>query len=162
MGRNGDRVEVLPGPAAREDRAAALQSTFSVQANAIMRKNFVFQKRSWANNLCLLLTPVLLCALLGILQALINILLNGDSFKCGCKCIEFSATDPTNCLARDKNICGLQYSDVDQAVYCPITSPAEWPALLQVSTLSEKFRGLPRQNNVDRYELNTLLWCSAH
>lgn len=134
MGRRADRVEALPG-AAGGDRAAALQSTFSVQANAIMRKNIVFQKRSWANNCCLLATPVVLCALLGILQALINILLNGESFKCGCQCIEYSATDPTNCLKRDNNVCGLQYSDVDQAKYCPLPSPAQWPALLQVSCI---------------------------
>jgi hypothetical protein len=136
MVSNGDRVEVLGGPRRSDaERAAALQSTFGVQANAIMRKNFVYQKRSWNSNCCLLLTPVLLCAILGILQALINIVFSGDSFKCGCLCVEYSPSDPTKCLQRDDTRCGLQYSDVDQAVYCPIPSPTEWPPLLQVGRL---------------------------
>ncbi|RRT74416.1 hypothetical protein BHE74_00028859 [Ensete ventricosum] len=49
-------------------------------------------------------------------QRVINNELNKDKFQCGCQ----------------GGICGLQYSTLDQADTCPISSPPQWSALVQV------------------------------
>ncbi len=36
------------------------------------------------------------------------------------------------CTVYDKDRCGLAYSGSNQAIYCNITSPSIWPALMQV------------------------------
>lgn len=46
--------------------------------------------------------------------------------KCGCACID--ANGNGTC----ETMCGIEYSNLDQAAACPIPSPQEWPPLLQL------------------------------
>lgn len=96
------------------------------QANALLRKNLTFQKRNMGANVRLILFPFFLCLLLVLLQSIINNELNKASNKCGCTCID------TDGDGQCEQVCGLQYSTVDQSFTCPIPSPPEWPPLLQV------------------------------
>ncbi|KAL8123533.1 hypothetical protein AgCh_011491 [Apium graveolens] len=96
------------------------------QANALLRKNLTFQKRNMKENARLILFPFVLCLLLVLLQNIINNELNKASNKCGCTCID------TNGDGQCEEVCGIQYSTVDQSFTCPIPSPPEWPPLLQV------------------------------
>uniref|UniRef100_A0A803N332 ABC transporter domain-containing protein n=1 Tax=Chenopodium quinoa TaxID=63459 RepID=A0A803N332_CHEQI len=96
------------------------RASFSTQANALLRKNLVFQRRNKRSNCCLIIFPVLLCVLLAVLQRAIDNELNKDKYKCGCAQVN------------GKTECGIQYSTLDQASSCPIPNPQKWPALLQL------------------------------
>ncbi|KAF5734705.1 ABC transporter A family member 7 [Tripterygium wilfordii] len=101
-------------------------SSFWTQANALLRKNLTFQKRNISANVRLISFPFFLSVLLVLIQSLVNNQLDSASNNCGCACID------TNGDGRCERVCGLQYSDLDQAGTCPIPSPQEWPPLLQI------------------------------
>ncbi|EHA8592550.1 putative ABC transporter A family member 7 [Cocos nucifera] len=50
-------------------------ASFFAQADALLRKNLVFQKRKSCTNICTILFPVFICLLVGSLQTGVNILL---------------------------------------------------------------------------------------
>ncbi|KAA8542403.1 hypothetical protein F0562_023461 [Nyssa sinensis] len=101
-------------------------ASFWTQANALLRKNLTFQKRNIKANIRLILFPFVLCLLLVLIQGLINRELDKPSNRCGCTCID------NNGDGQCERVCGIQYSTLDQANSCPITSPPEWPPLLQI------------------------------
>ncbi|KAG7951590.1 hypothetical protein I3843_12G015600 [Carya illinoinensis] len=101
-------------------------ASFWTQANALLRKNVTYQKRNIKTNIRLISFPFILCILLVALQAFINSQLDKPSNNCGCTCRD--TTGDGKC----EKVCGLEYSDLDQAATCPIPNPPEWPPLLQV------------------------------
>ncbi|XP_045792339.1 ABC transporter A family member 7-like isoform X4 [Trifolium pratense] len=104
------------------------QSSFWTQANALFRKSLTFQKRNVKTNVRLILLPLILCVLLVLLQNLIDYLNDKTTvFKCGCVCPNQRET----CDDSEK-LCGVQYSDQTQAIFCKIPNPPEWPPLLQL------------------------------
>ncbi|KAG0592931.1 hypothetical protein KC19_1G291300 [Ceratodon purpureus] len=131
------------GRAGDSSGVTARQTSKATQANALFRKNLTFQKRNWRTNCCLVFFPIFLCILLVVIQTAINNLLSGSDFQCGCQ----NVPDPNGGPA--KKVCGLQYSNSDQAVWCGIPNPAPWPAVLQVpepqnrATKSSEFQDLP-------------------
>ncbi|XP_039117389.1 ABC transporter A family member 7-like [Dioscorea cayenensis subsp. rotundata] len=96
------------------------------QANALLRKNLIFQKRNLKTNIGVVVFPVILCVLLVVLQNMVNHELEKPKNRCGCRCVGVRA-DGT-CEA----VCGIEYSTLIQAATCPIPSPPAWPPLLQV------------------------------
>ncbi|XP_039688859.1 ABC transporter A family member 7 isoform X2 [Medicago truncatula] len=105
-------------------------SSFCTQANALLRKNLTFQKRNVKTNIRLILLPLILCVLLVVLQHLIDSLLDTPDFKCGCAC----PNKRTTCNDSEK-VCGVQYSNQNQLLTCPVPHPPEWPPLLQLPTV---------------------------
>ncbi|KAF2927371.1 hypothetical protein DAI22_06g200400 [Oryza sativa Japonica Group] len=105
---------------------ASRPPSFTAQTNALLRKNLIFQKRNRKGTIRLIIVPIYLCLLLTILQRVINSVLDKPKFRCGCKCVDVNGTG--SC----QNVCGIQYSTLDQAGSCPIPNPPEWPALLQL------------------------------
>ncbi|XP_068464668.1 ABC transporter A family member 7-like isoform X1 [Phaseolus vulgaris] len=103
---------------------------FSTQANALLRKNFTFQKRNVKTNVRLILFPVVLCLLLFVLQLLFDTQFDKSIFKCGCACAD-NRTEISRCPDSEKR-CGVQYSNSFQAALCSIPNPVEWPPLLQL------------------------------
>ncbi|CAI9112239.1 OLC1v1012658C1 [Oldenlandia corymbosa var. corymbosa] len=101
-------------------------ASFSTQANALLRKNVTFQKRNIRSNLRLVIFPFLLCLVLNLIQVLVNRELDKPSFRCGCTCVD------TDGDGKCEEKCGIEYSSMDQAPFCPIPSPPEWPPLLQI------------------------------
>ncbi|KAG5618189.1 hypothetical protein H5410_018013 [Solanum commersonii] len=101
-------------------------ASFSTQANALLRKNFTFQKRDIKSNIRLISVPIILCLLLVFLQNWVNKELDKPWNRCGCKCV--GKNDEGKC----EEVCGIEYSDLNQAVSCSIPSPLEWPPLLQI------------------------------
>ena len=53
-----------------------------------MKKNLAYQRRNRSQNICLVISPVLLCSLLAVLQLVINNAFNTRDNNCGCKCLE--------------------------------------------------------------------------
>ncbi|XAR50077.1 Quaternary-amine-transporting ATPase [Bertholletia excelsa] len=102
------------------------RANFWTQADALLRKNLTFQKRNIKANVRLILFPLVLCLLLVLIQNMVNKEFDKAKNKCGCTCIN------TNGDGQCKQVCGLQYSTLDQASTCPVPSPPEWPPLLQV------------------------------
>ncbi|KAL6603879.1 hypothetical protein ACP70R_044240 [Stipagrostis hirtigluma subsp. patula] len=115
-----------PSAAARAAAAASRPPSFASQTNALLRKNLIFQRRNRKGTIRLIIVPIYLCVILSVLQRVINNVLDKPKFKCGCKCVDVNSTGPC------QNVCGIQYSTLDQAGSCPIPNPPEWPALLQV------------------------------
>ncbi|KAM3191966.1 hypothetical protein ACQJBY_069292 [Aegilops geniculata] len=105
---------------------ASRPPSFASQTNALLRKNLIFQKRNRKATIRLIIVPIYLCVLLSVLQRVINNSLDKPKYKCGCMCVDVNGTGPC------QNVCGIQYSTLDQADSCPIPNPPEWPALLQV------------------------------
>lgn len=101
-------------------------ASFWTQANALLRKNLTYQKRNMKTNVRLILFPFLLCLLLVLIQSLIDNELDKPKYRCGCTCID------TNGDGRCEEVCGVQFSTLEQASSCPIESPPEWPPLLQM------------------------------
>ncbi|ERN03835.1 ABC transporter A family member 7 [Amborella trichopoda] len=101
-------------------------ATFFTQADALLRKNLTFQKHNMRTNCGLIAFPIYLCIIILTIQVLINNELDKPKNKCGCQCID--ANGDGTC----ENVCGIQYSSLDQVGTCPIPSPPTWPALLQV------------------------------
>ncbi|MEW5307614.1 MAG: hypothetical protein WDW36_009993 [Sanguina aurantia] len=116
------------------------------------------QRRSWVQNLALVLLPMFFSSLLVILQFVINdSLLSGSSYTCGCKCLRCcdtviagngtsfqtchnaTADSPcsaySNCQVHNSSECGSQYSTNEQAVFCAVDTPAVWPPALQAALL---------------------------
>lgn len=88
---------------------------------------FLFwQKRNKKTNIRLISFPFLLCLLLVLIQALVNSQLDKPANKCGCACVD------KNGDGQCEKVCGLEYSDSDQATTCPIEHPPEWIPLLQI------------------------------
>ncbi|KAM3703643.1 hypothetical protein ACJW30_04G113300 [Castanea mollissima] len=105
---------------------SAGSSSFWTQANALLRKNLTYQKRNIKENIRLISFPFFLCLLLVLLQALINQQLDKPSNNCGCKCTNTAGNGQCN------EVCGLEYSDIDQAATCAIPNPPGFPPLLQI------------------------------
>lgn len=84
------------------------------------------QKRNMKTNIRLISFPFVLCLLLVLIQALVNHELDKPENKCGCSCVD------TNGDGKCEKVCGLEFSDFDQGATCPISSPPEWPPLLQI------------------------------
>ncbi|XP_058110844.1 ABC transporter A family member 7 [Magnolia sinica] len=101
-------------------------ASFFTQANALLRKNIIFQKRNMKTNVRLIAFPFLLCLLLLLMQNLINHELDKPKNRCGCTCIDRDGDGVC------ENVCGIEYSTLDQVATCPIPSPPEWPAFVQV------------------------------
>ncbi|THU59095.1 hypothetical protein C4D60_Mb03t21380 [Musa balbisiana] len=91
-------------------------ASFFTQANALLRKNLTFQKRNLKTNIGIVAFPILLCAVIVLIQKVVEEEMNKYGHRCGCQ----------------GGVCGIQYSSLDQFDACPISSPFEWPALLQV------------------------------
>ncbi|KAJ4895630.1 ABC transporter A family member 8 [Raphanus sativus] len=87
------------------------------QADALLRKNLVFQKRNIWSNVRLVTIPFFLCLLLVVIQMLFDSQFSADHGQCGCL---------------NENTCGLRYSTSDQAAFCAIPSPSQWTPLLQI------------------------------
>ncbi|XP_016465224.1 ABC transporter A family member 7-like isoform X2 [Nicotiana tabacum] len=109
-------------------------ASFWTQANALLRKNLIFQKRDVKSNIRLISVPIILCLLLVLIQNLVNKNLDTPSNRCGCKCVD------KNGDGKCEEVCGIEYSDLGQASNCPIPSPSEWPPLLQIPAL--KYRAV--------------------
>ncbi|TVT96654.1 hypothetical protein EJB05_58124 [Eragrostis curvula] len=106
--------------------AASRPPSFTSQTNALLRKNLIFQKRNRKGTIRLIIVPIYLCVILSVIQRVINNELDKPKYRCGCKCVDVNGTG--SC----QNVCGIQYSTLDQAASCPIPNPPKWPALVQV------------------------------
>ncbi|KAM3246934.1 ABC transporter A family member 7 isoform X2 [Capsicum annuum] len=109
------RANLVRGPA-----------TFTTQANALLIKNLTSQKRDFKSNIRLIAVPIILCLLLVFLQNWVNKELDKPWNRCGCECIG------ENGDGKCEQVCGIQYSDLNQAVSCSIPSPQAWPPLLKM------------------------------
>ncbi|XP_078158753.1 ABC transporter A family member 8-like [Carex rostrata] len=101
-------------------------SSFSIQANALLRKNITFQKRNIKTNIGIVAYPILICLLLASIQSIFDKSFDGPDFKCGCECV------PVKGSSTCKEMCGPQYSSLTQFINCLIANPPKWPALMQV------------------------------
>lgn len=66
------------------------------------------QKRRWGTNLLLVAAPFFICALLWILQNVINRQLDSRSFKCGCRCLSCCDWLPTPGKVVPPQCCGTR------------------------------------------------------
>ncbi|WIA37022.1 hypothetical protein OEZ86_014006 [Tetradesmus obliquus] len=122
-------------------QAASLRA----QANALYRKNAVYQRRNMCSNVCLLSAPIFFCLMLLAVQVAINrLLLTGEDYECGCQCTKCcfngdlsnctrseNGPCPYECKAFNKSACGIQWSKPRQAPFCAIPHTSSWPAILQ-------------------------------
>lgn len=132
-------------------------SSLKQQTNALLRKNLVYQKRrSWVN-CCVILLPLLFVGLLAALQGLIDNITDQRDNKCGCMCIrccsdevvegqdgkikncrvatsDSQCTPDEDCEDYNDDICGLRYSDPEQALFCEDAHPASWPVVFTIAT----------------------------
>ncbi|XP_031262245.1 ABC transporter A family member 7-like [Pistacia vera] len=100
---------------------------FGTQANALLRKNLTFQKRNVKANIRLVAFPIVLCLLILAIQILLDkVVSNNDDNKCGCICVRRNGDE---C---EEERCGIEHSNLNQAVFCRIPNPPEWPPLLQI------------------------------
>ncbi|KAJ0240334.1 ABC transporter A family member 7 [Hirschfeldia incana] len=103
-------------------------ASFLTRANALLRKNLTYQKRNIWSNVRLIMIPFYLCVILVAFQILFDTQINNAAEnRCGCNC----TVTNQNGKCVDKT-CGIEFSDSDQAPFCPISSPPRWPPLLQV------------------------------
>ncbi|CAA7031232.1 unnamed protein product [Microthlaspi erraticum] len=93
-------------------------ASFLTQANALLRKNLVFQKRNIWSNVRLITIPLFLCILLLVVQMLFDTQFNDVHGQCGCL---------------NEKTCGLRYSTSEQAAFCAIPNPPQWTPLLQIA-----------------------------
>ncbi|CAN6984901.1 unnamed protein product [Brassica oleracea var. botrytis] len=108
--------------------ADAGPASFSTRANALLRKNLSYQTRNIWSNIRLIMIPFYLCVLLVGIQALFDSqITNSADNQCGCQCT--LTNENGKCVNRT---CGIEYSSTDQAFFCSIPSPPQWPPLLQV------------------------------
>ncbi|XP_044962701.1 ABC transporter A family member 8-like [Hordeum vulgare subsp. vulgare] len=89
---------------------------FCRQLHALLLKNLAFQRRNWKTNAAIAAFPVLLCALLVAIQAMVDRELDRPPFRCGC----------------EGGQCGIQHSTPVQAMSCEVPAPPRWPALVQL------------------------------
>lgn len=109
----------------------------------------MLQRRSMCLNSCIIFTPVVFLLLLFGLQKYIDTLTDVRDNRCGCMCTwccEWSNSNncrPANessqcspfleeCKSYNDEICGLQYSDPDQAFFCEVADPFIWPAVVDI------------------------------
>ncbi|KAF9671484.1 hypothetical protein SADUNF_Sadunf12G0052500 [Salix dunnii] len=131
-----------------DSEASPHTAAFWIQADALLRKNLTYQKRNISANCRLISFPFVLCILLIITQTFVDNQISKDSNVCGCRLIDVNGDGNT------ERVCGLQYSDLDQAPSCAVPSPPRWPPLLQVpgpqyravSSASNPFTGLPDES----------------
>ncbi len=128
-----------------------MQTPFTIQAKALLRKNLQQQRRAVCTNVFIVVTPIFFCILLFILQKVINNALDKPDNRCGCLCLSCCSTpadggdaicrvptveDPCraweDCQLYDDTQCGFQYSDAEQAGFCAVPSPSIWPALFSI------------------------------
>ncbi|XP_011071621.1 ABC transporter A family member 7-like isoform X1 [Sesamum indicum] len=109
-------------------------ASFWTQANALLRKNLIFQKRNIKTNIRLVVFPFFLCLLLVLIQTLVNNELDKPSNRCGCTCVDTGRNG--QCERR----CGIEYSTLDQVFTCSIPHPPPLPPLLQIP--SEQYRAI--------------------
>ncbi|URD77016.1 ABC transporter [Musa troglodytarum] len=91
-------------------------ASFFTQANVLHRKNLTFQKRNLKTNIGIVAVPIFLCAVIILIQNVVEAEMKKDMHQCGCQ----------------GGVCGIQYSSLDQFDSRPISSPFEWPVFLQV------------------------------
>ncbi|ESQ45796.1 hypothetical protein EUTSA_v10010112mg [Eutrema salsugineum] len=109
--------------------ADLVPASFLTQANALFRKNLVYQKRNIWSNVRLIVIPLYLCVLLVSIQALFDTQVNNSSDnRCGCRCIDDKNEDG-KC---EKKSCGLEYSSQKQAIFCAFPNPPLLPPLLHI------------------------------
>lgn len=78
-------------------------------------------------NIRLILFPFILCLIIVLLQVLLDrVVSSSDDYKCGCNCVRTNGND---CVEEK---CGIEYSNSEQAQYCSIRHPPQWPPMLQV------------------------------
>ncbi|KAG1659570.1 hypothetical protein FOA52_011926 [Chlamydomonas sp. UWO 241] len=121
-------------------------TTWRKQANSLLRKSLVYQKRSICTNICLLSAPIVFTIILFVMQRVIDSLLSGVDYECGCQCIQCCYnSNPNNCTVLDSGFCNsddgysclefntsncaLSYSSPTNAAFCAIPNPSNWPAL---------------------------------
>ncbi|DBA75618.1 TPA: hypothetical protein ACH3X2_009057 [Trebouxia sp. C0005] len=137
------RSEVSATPPSR-------RATFGTQANALCRKNLVYQKRNTRSNCCIILSPIFVSLLLLVIQVAVDHALDKPANKCGCLCLSccsdtaeggkvcHTTDNPClpgsydDCNQYDDTMCGFEYSNSGQAAYCAVSQPSSWPALMQV------------------------------
>ncbi|KAL0864019.1 hypothetical protein Bca101_043137 [Brassica carinata] len=98
------------------------------QADALLRKNLVFQKRNIWSNVRLVAIPFFLCLLLVVIQMLFDSQFSEDHGQCGCL---------------NEETCGLRYSTSDQAAFCAIPNPSQWTPLLQIPSPQYRAATIP-------------------
>ncbi|GMH40482.1 hypothetical protein BSKO_08386 [Bryopsis sp. KO-2023] len=128
------------------------KTKFKGQVNALVRKNLMYQRRRPCSNICIVLLPILFVGLLTALQKLvIDKLLDSRDNKCGCLCLQccntviksscrsgtsddpvFCVDDEEECKKYDDTICGIEFSDPEQAVSCSVPKPASWPPIMDI------------------------------
>lgn len=142
-------------PSVRGRYERRLHSTFRTQANALLRKNGVQQRRAWVQNLVAICMPIFFCLLLWALQKVINNALDTWDNQCGCACLTCKddrgqlLSGQENCLGLEcveyqldytknppEKVCGLRYSSSSQAAFCNISTPSTWPALMQAPRMA--------------------------
>ncbi|XP_010515085.1 PREDICTED: ABC transporter A family member 8-like isoform X2 [Camelina sativa] len=96
--------------------ADSIPACFLTQADALLRKNLVFQRRNIWSNIRLITIPFFLCLLLLVVQMLFDTQFNDVHGQCGCK----------------EKACDLRYSTSEQAAFCAIPNPPQWTPLLQI------------------------------
>ncbi|CAN8278116.1 unnamed protein product [Cochlearia groenlandica] len=104
--------------------ADSIPASFLTQADALLRKNLVFQKRNLWSNVRLITIPFFLCILLLVVQMLFNTQFNDIHGQCGCL---------------NKETCGVSYSTSEQAAFCAIPNPPQWTPLLQIPASQYRF-----------------------
>ena len=135
---------------ASTDDAKMGQRKLGQHTKAVFYKNVSQQRTKKGTNLCLVLSPLILCGLLFGLQLAINFLfLDRPEFRCGCKCVDCCVTTsdgneecyvdrPDICLVadrctrRDTSECTIAYSTPQQFGFCEIKTPYRWPSQLQL------------------------------
>eukprot|EP00892_Ulva_mutabilis_P007665 jgi/Ulvmu1/5270/UM022_0064.1 len=117
------------------------------QVNALLRKSLAYQRKNICSNVFILCAPIIICALLGVLQTLLDNIVAGDA-KCGCECIRCQTDNGTiitdsemcndaalglDCLDENEDNCGPQFSDFEEITWCPISSPSRFPPLYELN-----------------------------
>ncbi|KAG2490617.1 hypothetical protein HYH03_011009 [Edaphochlamys debaryana] len=130
-----------------------MSAGFGAQANALLRKSAVYQKRNVRTNICLLSSPIFFCLILLFIKILVNrVFLTGVDFECGCQCVQCCKNGNCESLKQgycdedygwkcnqyNTNNCGPQYSSPQQASFCEIRDPSTWPPVLQVPRVNRR------------------------
>eukprot|EP00887_Chlorella_sp_A99_P001140 scaffold14.g1140.t1 len=149
------------------------RASFAYQTAALFRKNWAYQarRRRWVSNLLLVGVGALICALLFVLQEVVNRQLDSPNFRCGARCLSCCDWVPTTlangsvastyqcynatadrpcspyaeCKEYNASDVSVLFSTADQVGYCAVEQPPLWPALAQVP--AQQYRG-PKLPNV--------------